>query len=61
MGAEQRDLTGLVGLGPGHAHDCLLVSGEGATRVRIHVVRSEVATLTAGSIVYQTVVDVLGG
>jgi CheY-like chemotaxis protein len=54
-------LTGLVGLAPGHDHACLLLAGGDATRVRIRVVRSEVATLTAGKVVYQTVVTVLGG
>jgi CheY-like chemotaxis protein len=54
-------LTGLVGLTPGRDHACLLLSGEDATRVRIQVVRCEVATLTAGKIVYQTVATVLGG
>ena len=58
--ADSAILTGLVGLGPGHDHDCLLLSGEGAMRVRIHVARSQVATLTAGKIIYQTIVDVLG-
>jgi CheY-like chemotaxis protein len=53
-------LTGLVGLAPGHDHACLLLAGGDATRVRIRVVRSEVATLTAGRVVYQTVVSVLG-
>jgi hypothetical protein len=59
--ADSAILTGLVGLRPGDDHDCLLLSGEGARRVRIHVARSEVATLTAGTIVFQTIVNVLGG
>jgi CheY-like chemotaxis protein len=54
-------LTGLVGLKPGNDHECLLLSDDGATRVRIHVARSEVATLTPGRIVYQTIVNVLPG
>lgn len=54
-------LTGLVGLAPGHDHACLLLADGDATRVRIQVVRSEVATLSAGKIVYQTVVTVVGG
>jgi DNA-binding NtrC family response regulator len=54
-------LTGLVGLAPGGDHDCLLLAGGDATQVRIHVVRSEVAAVTAAKIMYQTVVTVLGG
>jgi CheY-like chemotaxis protein len=52
-------LTGLVGLTPGHDHDCLLLAGGNATQVRIKVVRSEVATLAAAKIIYQTVVTVV--
>jgi CheY-like chemotaxis protein len=54
-------LTGLVGLPPGGDHDCLLLSGGDATPVRIQVVRSEVATLSSATIIYQTVVTVVGG
>jgi hypothetical protein len=53
-------LTGLVGLVPGEDHDCLLLAGGDATQVRIQVVRSEVATLGAATIIYQTVVTVDG-
>jgi DNA-binding NtrC family response regulator len=53
-------LTGLVGLKAGEHHDCLLLAGADATQVSIQVVRSEVATLTAAKIIYQTVVTVGG-
>jgi CheY-like chemotaxis protein len=53
-------LTGLVGLVPGEDHDCLLLAGGDATQVRIRVVRSEVARLEAGTIIYRTVVTVGG-
>jgi len=39
----------------------LLLAAGDATQVRIHVVRSEVATLRAAKIIYQTVVTVVGG
>jgi CheY-like chemotaxis protein len=59
--ANSAVLTGLVGLKPGQDHDGLLLSGETAKHVRLHVDRCEVTTLTAGAIVYQTIAAVQQG
>jgi hypothetical protein len=54
-------LTGLVGLAPCHDHECVLLASGEATRVRIRVLRSKVATIAASQIAYRTVATVLSG